>query len=335
MMELDRQIIEAVLKKNNLHSLDEYKRFSSGIISRVYDLGNFVLKIEGDHEDVKGILKPQLEVMNRLAKLGARVSKVIDYGEFMDKAYLLMEKIPGTILVYSWLNFTTKQKENFIAQVCEQLKIFHSIKFDTYAIPIHNSRPVRNLLETVESLINFKRIDKSKLKQEYVEDVELLEKFYLDNKHVLDEANTAVFVHSDIHLENIFYEENRLTGIIDFDWVSQAPKDYELSKITGFFYEPLKTVEEKLEPLYKGHRMTEEYGWLKKYYPQLFEVDNLLTRIRLFSLEDMTNTIFDYQQGRWSENTMIGLKKSVDDYFRGGWLTEVLGLGVLLFISLR
>ena len=325
MTELDERIIEEVTKKNNLQPLGHYSRFSSGIISRVYDLGNFVLKIEGDREDVKGILKTQPEVMNKLAGLGARVSRVVDYGEFMDKAYLLMEKIPGTILAYSWLGFSKKQKENFIAQLAEQLKIFHSMKFDAYAMPIHNSRPVHNLLEAVESLINFERIDKSKLKKEYLADLELLEKFYFENKPVLDETNTAVFVHSDIHLENIFYKDDDLTGIIDFDWGSQAPRDYELSKITGTFYEPLKTVEEKLEPLYEGYKMTEEYGFLKKYYPEFFDVENLLTRIRLFSLEDMANTIFDYQQGRWSESTMIGLKKSIDAYFRGGWLTQVLG----------
>jgi len=85
-----------------------------------------------------------------------------------------------------------------------------------------------------------------------------------------------------------------------------------------------KTVEKKLEPLFEGYQMINECGWLKKYYPGLFASPNLVTRIKLFSLENLINRVVDYQSGRWSERVMINVVKQINDFYKGDWLEKLL-----------
>ena len=124
-------------------------------------------------------------------------------------------------------------------------------------------------------------------------------------------------------MENVFYQGKELTGIIDLDWVCQAPKDYELWKILDTFHRPKFTVEVRIEHLYGDYQMTKELGWLKKYYPALFQVPNLATRIRLYYLDPLLETLIDYQKGLWGDR---GLRKAVDkvhDFYQSSWLEEV------------
>ena len=287
-MEKDLALIKYVAEKNKLGEIVP-TRFKSGQINRVYDLGQAVIKIEGSDQTnyAKGVLHPQATLINQLVEMGAKIPAVLDHGDFEGHPYILMEKAPGKNIVYEWLNMDSNQKEKIIAQVCEQLQIFHHLEFDSYCLPIYQGKKFKNLKDAFSNVVNFKLIDKTKLKKEYLEDVELLEEFFAKNINILDEKNTAVLVHSDIHLENIFHEGDKLTAIIDFDWITAAPKDYELWKITDVFYDPKKTAEKGLESLYQGYRMTEELKFIKKYYPELFASANLLTRVRLFHIENM------------------------------------------------
>ena len=324
-MEQDLELIKSVSKKNKLPEVKPV-RFPSGVINRVYDLGNCVIKIEGSDltNFAKGVLKFQPAVIGQLVALGAKVPRILDYSEFEGRPYILMEKAVGQNLIYDWLRFNLKEKENFIAQVCEQLQIFHSLKFDSYSIPIYQGKKFDNLKAALTNVVNFADIDKIKLKKDYREDLEFLEDFFAQNISLLDEKDPSVLIHNDIHLENIFHKGNEVTAIIDFDWATAAPRYYELWKIADVFYDPKKYGEEGLESIYQGYRMTEEFKFIKKHYLKLFETPDLLTKIRLFNLENVIYKITDYQKGRWSENVMIGLKQQINDFYRDGWLSEVL-----------
>ncbi len=322
---IDSKIIQHVTKKNKLRQPMEANRFSSGSINRVYNLGDkYALKIEdrGGHE----ILKPTPEITAKLLAQGAKVPKILDFDTVDGNSYILMEIMPGTNLVYDWMSFSDSQKENMIAQLAEQLQIWHSIKFSQYCIPIVSFQSFDNLQPAIERLFQKQntRLQKDKLPKELAASIEMMEEFYHKNISLLDETGTAVLTHQDIHLENIFYQDNKLTGIIDLDWADQAPKDYELWKIMDTFHRPKFCVEEKISHLYGNYQMTKELGWLKKYYPGLFEVKNLANRIRLYYLDTLLETLVDYQNGLWGDS---GLRKVVDkipDFYQNFWLDKML-----------
>lgn len=325
MDDLDSKIIQSVIKKNKLSELIETKCFSSGSINRVYNLGGkYALKVEGkgEHE----ILKPAQEITAKLLAKGAKVPKIIDFGAFEDNRYILMEMVAGNNLVYDWMSFNDSQKEGFIEQLAEQLQLWHSIPCHNYSMPIVSYNSFDNLKPAIERLTDkeINIIQKDKLPKEIADKIDMLVQFYHDNISSLDETGTAVMVHQDIHLENIFHQDGQLTGIIDLDWACQAPKDYELWKIMDTFHRPKFTVEEKVEHLYGDYQMTKELGWLKKYYPALFKVSNLSNRVRLYYLDPFFETLIDYQNGLWKGR---GIQKAVDkikDFYQNSWLDEVL-----------
>lgn len=254
------RIIEQVIQKNNLPTPSNITRYTSGIVHDSYDLGNYVLKIEGEAEHTQGVLKYQPEILIKLLSVGAKVPRVFDSGVIEGKQYLLMEKLRGTNIVYGWRDFDMKQKESFIAQLAEELKKYHSIKFPQYSIPICSGMSFPSfdaafLDASLKGLIDFSQIKTEDLSAEEKKDIEYLRNFYENNIDILKEENTAVFIHNDIHLENIFYEGDHITGIIDFDWSSCAPRDYELRQIVETFRCPKYTIEERLEPLYENYQM--------------------------------------------------------------------------------
>ncbi len=320
----DLKIIERILLKNGFDVGSDIKRYRSGIANRTYSVGDtYVVKIEGEW---KGILAHQKEIVDRMLSVGAKVPRIIDSGDINDKAYLLMEKLRGTNIVYDWLKFNMRQKENFISQLAEELQKFHSIRFDDYAVRIASGKKFRNLKDAIGKVTDFTLIAKNRLGASQREAVDFLEAFYKAHLPLLDETGTAVLVHNDIHLENIFYEGDAITGIIDFDWVSQAPKDYELWKIVEVFRDPKYTVEERLESLYENYKMTKEFGFLKKYYPALFKKDNLADRIRLYYLEKIIDRVVGYQNGKWDEKTMQIVQEEIKDLYKSDWLDNLVSV---------
>ncbi len=319
------KIIQSVINKNNLDQSLETKRFSSGSINRVYNLGGkYALKVEGkgEHE----ILKPAQEITAKLLSKGAKVPKIIDFGSFEDNRYILMEMVVGNNLVYDWMSFSNSQKESLIEQLAEQLQLWHSISCDSYSMPIVSYTSFNNLKYAVERLTEkeIKLIQKDKLPKEIADKIDMLVQFYKNNISSLDEAGTAVMVHQDIHLENIFHKNGQLTGIIDLDWACQAPRDYELWKIMDTFHRPKFTVEEKIEHLYGDYQMTKELGWLKKYYPTLFQVPNLANRVRLYYLDPFLETLIDHQNGLWEGRALKKAADKISDFYENSWLDESL-----------
>ncbi len=325
-MENNLKIIQEVIRKNKLTSPSSITRYTSGIVHHTYDLGNYVLKIEGDADHAKGVLEYQPEILSKLLSIGAKVPRATDSGVIEGKEYLLMEKLRGTNIVYGWMGFSIKQKENFIAQLAEELKKYHSIRSSQYSIPICYGTSFLSPDAALQGFIHFDKINMKDLSVQQRDNIKYLRKFYEDNIDILKEENTAVFVHNDIHLENIFYENGRITGIIDFDWASYAPSDYELRQMVETFRCPKYTVQESLEPLYEDYQMIEEFGFMKKYYPELFKQNNLTTRVRLYYLRKVLDRIIETQAGIWKnkEKILQVFSEEMRDIYKTDWLTRLL-----------
>lgn len=312
------EIISQVVKKNNINAL-KIQQFDSGEVNKVFNINDsYVVKIEGDPKYAKGVLLGQPEKVEALIKKGAKVPRILDYGEIDGKNYLLMEKVEGQHLISNWLQLSARQKENYIEQIAEQLKIFHSVKSDKYFGSCENFK------DAIITETDFSSVNKTTLALEYVNSVELLENFYQKNIERLNEKNTAVQTHNDLHFENIFCKDDKITGIIDFDYAYFAAKDFELRKLIDFSYDPADYLSGDLELQYKGVQLFAEIKMLKKYYPELFAQKDLLDRLRLYLIGELLWTISGVQAGRWSENALIKTQKKIVDWYQNDWLERLL-----------
>lgn len=311
-------LAKLIAAKNHI-DISSIKKFDSGEVNKVFNINNkFVIKIEGEPEVATNLLKRQPEKIEMLYQKGGRVPKILDYGQMDGKEYLLMEKIEGINLSADWWSFNDLQKENLIEQIAEQLIIFHSIKSDLY---FNNSS---NFKEAVSKEPNFAEINKTTLKPKYKKLIETLEIFFESKLELLNEENTAVFNHNDLHFENIIYKDASITGIIDFDYFTYAPIDYELRKLIDFAHTPSNYLSRKLGLKYKNQQLTVEIKMLRKHYPSLFQHQNQIDRIKLYLIEELLWAVSGYQKGKWSEKAMILVEKKIHDWYETDWLDSVL-----------
>jgi len=304
-----RKLIASVLAKNNLDPSLPIKRYTGGQINFVYQVGNdFVLKIEKDLD-----VTPHQESLVKLAvDAGAKVPKIHDAGNVDGRRYLLMDRIRGEKLSGAWHTFDDERKESFIKQICEQMKILHSIKFDKYSP--QRPKEFDTLLESIEWQMSQTKVDRGKLDDLAQANLDLLNDYYEEHEHILDERGEAVFVHNDLHFENILFEGDEISGIIDFDFSRQFAKDFELRCLVDFFFAPKYYVEEDLEPIWLKFQLGNELNWFKKYYPELFSHPQILTRFRLFI---MNQILCDVRDG-----AVYKMNERVDAYFKGDWLEK-------------
>jgi len=330
MSDKNKNIIYQVFQNNSLDRPQKIERYMSGQINHVYKVDDaYVIKIEGEMDHTKEMYVHQKRLMNRLIKAGAKVPRIIDYGEFYEKEYLLMEKLEGRSLFQDWLKFSKKEKENFLLQIIQELKIFHSIKFRFYSLPILFKKEFINLKNSIRYITRFDKINRNKLSKEILKEVDYLQNFFEENINILNEKNSAVLVHNDIHFSNILYRGKKISGIIDFDIDCQAPVDFELRKICYFFYNPINPrnyVSKDLYDKYKGCQMKEEMMFLKKKYRKLFEVDNLVTRLKIYHLEKIINLIRSYQSGGRDEYFLWNIMGEVQNIYHNDALDKFLDL---------
>ncbi len=327
-MNKDAVIIRNILKKNGLTEPARVTKFKSGQINRVYDIdGKFVIKLQGKVITAPdNLFKHQIGVTSKLLAKGAKIPEIIDCGSFNGQNYVLMKKINGRTLAKDWLNFSPSKKESFMAQLAEQFRIFHSLKFEKYAIQTYKQKLFATFEDAYMDDMGFLRENRSKIAKLFPEQIEFLENFYLEHKSVLRDAGDSVFVQGDFHFENVLYQDNLVTGIIDFDFSCQAPKEYELYIFADFSFVPVNYVEKKLEASYAKYQMKNEAKWFLKYYPEIVEVKDFLTRLRLYLISGLVWRISEYKPGKSKRDFVEKMKRQILDMYEGDWLQTLFGL---------
>lgn len=306
-MKNDEKLIEKIVSKNGITGSVPIFRFEGGQVNRVYQIGqDYVLKIENNLD----VTEHQSEIIALAVSAGAKVPKILDAGELDGSRYLLMEKVNGRKLSEDWMGFSEVQKKSLMDQIAEQLKIFHSIKFDAYALP--RSRQFDNWEAAIDSYTHFDDVDKTKLDAQTLANFESLEKFYYGHKSILRDSSKPVLVHNDLHFDNILHQDGVLTGIIDFDFARQAPRDYELWHLLDFFCTPVYFVEEKLEDRWRGFKVGDEIKNLKTSYPDLFKTPDLITRTKLYLTESLISDL--------SAGAVQKFDERFNCYFKESWL---------------
>lgn len=302
-------ILQTIVEKLNVADLPVHE-FAGGQINHTFQVGEFVVKIQKDLD----VLLHQVPLTEQMIEIGAKVPEIVDSGKLAGKEYIVMRKIPGQKLSEQWHTFSGKQKEQFIAQIAEQLKLIHSISFDQYS----PQRPLEfpTWKGAMIHYTDFGILDGVELNTETKEIVGMLKSHFDQHIEKLNETHTSVLVHNDLHFENILFEGETITGVFDFDFARQAPKDYELWHLIDFFHTPVYFVEENLEEIWRKYEHTNELTLFKKYYPELFIGEYLLERLRIYFMEDMMGHIANGYPSR--------ANKQFESYLNNGWLESIL-----------
>lgn len=307
-----KSILNKILQKNDLSS-ENIQEFSWWQINHTYQIGDkYVLKLQNDLD----VVIHQVSLIQEVKSKGALVPHIFDYGMIDGKEYMLMEKIAGRKLSESWHIFNKNQKESFIKQICEQLQIFHSTSFNLYST--QRPKEFSTWEEAIENYTDLTIIEGKEFDSQSSENIKLISDYYEKYKYLLNDVSPSVLIHNDLHFENILFEGDKITAILDFDFARQAPKEYELWHLVDFFHTPKYFVEDSLEDTWDKFTLGDELLLFKKYYPELFQDENLIHRLRIYFIED----ILSHYEAGFPERS----NHQINSYFKKNWLEKKLGI---------
>lgn len=191
--------------------------------------------------------------------------------EIIPYYYEIIEKIAGVSLYNVWHTLMEEEREEIIKQLCTILKEFHKIK----GPKINWSKKFQDEFKKLYQKAN-------ELQLFSIEEQNLLERAFNKFEKYLESAE-FVFVHNDLHFDNIFYNDGKIK-IIDFERAMFAPIDFELAIIYRMIKKPWKFASEETEKYTNSSDYTNIKLYFEKYYPKILNVKYLEERLAIYDL---------------------------------------------------
>ena len=224
--------------------------------------------------------------LHREAVLAAKLPKgvgypaVLGYGVAATGEWLLVERVPGTVLSRVWPTLSEDERRAAVRDVGARLKLIHKTKappevlgddrFDAYPV-----EPTRLLLMLAQA---------RELPHVHPRVLDEATAFVTAAAKYLDPQSKWVFVHGDLHFENVLWHEGKVRAVLDFEFARPAPRDVDLATLLRFCAAPHLHVAEDYEAVTREQDYRTVSLWLAEVYPQLFAAPHLRERLALYDL---------------------------------------------------
>ena len=200
-------------------------------------------------------------------------------GEF-GSDYLIVERKPGETLSRSWLTMDRAARQRATTQLAEVLQHLHTtetpagippLQLETHLLDPRAISPVLPTLLAIERLQENKLIDSGILA--CANDITLA------GADALADFNQRTLIHGDLTFENILWDGNEITGLLDLEWCRGSSRDLDLDVLLRFCALPYAHVAED----YADKTLAEDYEdvprWISEAYPALFDHPRLHERL--------------------------------------------------------
>ncbi|MDR1906527.1 MAG: aminoglycoside phosphotransferase family protein [Clostridiales bacterium] len=214
--------------------------------------------------------------------------------------YIVTEKLKGHSLYDIWHTFTEREREDAVIQICDILKDFHKKKgepFDWSEYIKGYCRKHLAILEEREQLTS----------DEFAVVLRAMKKFdfYLKSKDF-------VFIHNDMHFDNLFCVEGKIK-VIDFESCRFNPIDKELEIFYYMAQTPWKHAGEENEKFVKIEDYKTLIPYMRKYYPEIFNVPYLEQRMAIYHLRDALDQYGTYTKEKELHERILRLAEFITD----------------------
>ncbi len=207
----------------------------------------------------------------------------------VDRSYVIMSYIQGHSLGSMWHLATDNQREALIENICKALKAINQIDPADIKLKVASTwgdSVLTDGKERIMRLVSKKIIDRTTADRA----IKTLE----SNSSAL--ANSKLYPNYwDIHFDNFIVDDNfKLQALIDLENVWLTALDYPLFVIHKQTDEPEKYLSEADEQYADKKDYKYLMDWYRKYYPEMFEFDNLNTRLKVYQLLDTLHLLLEW-----------------------------------------
>lgn len=209
---------------------------------------------------------------------------IVAYGGEMGADYLIAERVPGLVLARCWPSMSTEDRRRATRDLARMLRTVHQapVPGDLPAIDApqllgsHGAHPVDRLLDELDRFRGNPYID-----EEVVDEAAAIVR---QTAHVLGDFESEHLVHGDLTFENVLWDGERITAVLDFEWARGAPCDVDLDVFLRFCAFPDLHVADDYRDLTRAEDYAEVPWWVAEDYPELFEFDHQFERVRLYAI---------------------------------------------------
>lgn len=209
---------------------------------------------------------------------------IVKYGGIIGADWTVSERVPGQILSRCWPSLSREQRRKAVADLAYRLRHLHQWVCPEPIPAIESPQlldaaaehPVERVVDALSRAQDL----------EHVDPVMILEAKAIvrDSAPALTPFDTKTFVHGDLHFENVMWDGEQVTAILDFEWSRAAPPDLELDVLLRFCAYPQLHVAEDYEHLTRPEDYADVPWWLAEEYPELFDVPDQLDRMRIYAI---------------------------------------------------
>ncbi len=270
-----QEIIDLIINRNRkiLGENLDIKRIPVGFTNTIYSINDsFIIKICTDYHNEENFKKEidfyRANENNDLIPKLYYVST--DKGE-VPYFYEIIEKVKGVSLYNVWHTFSEEQREEIIKQLCTAMKKFHSNIGQEYDWLDYWQKQFASLYAKAKELSIFTE-----------DELQLIDYAYAKFDRYL-KSDHFVLVHNDLHFDNIFYKDGKIT-LIDFERSIYAPKDFELGILFRMIRKPWKFASEGTEQYTNSSDYTSIKLYIEKYYPELINTLFLSQRLAIYDM---------------------------------------------------
>jgi aminoglycoside phosphotransferase len=209
---------------------------------------------------------------------------VVAYGGRMGADYLVLRRIPGRPLAHCWPTMTRSQRRSAISQLAAKLKRLHQTPGPA-DLPVIDApqmlrsetlSPVMSLLVALDQTRSLPHVDPG-----LIDDVEQL---VYRLTPAIEPFTSDYLVHGDLTFENVLWDGEQVTAVLDFEWARPSPADVDLDVFLRFCCLPQLHVGDEYVDRTRPEDYAEVPWWLREDYPELFDVPRQFDRLRLYSV---------------------------------------------------
>jgi aminoglycoside phosphotransferase (APT) family kinase protein len=211
---------------------------------------------------------------------------VIQHGGEVGSDWLVLERVPGQPLSRWWPTMTEAQRRSAVSQLAMRLRLIHLTPCPELEglrdVPqLLDPAPtgylaVQRLLAAVDQMGRLPNVDPMVA----LEAAELIQGIC----SALDPFDARTVVHGDLTFENVLWDGERITAVLDFEYARPGPPDLDLDVLLRFVALPQLHVAADYEDVTRAEDYRDVPWWLAEDYPELFSHPRQFDRMRLYSL---------------------------------------------------
>lgn len=211
--------------------------------------------------------------------------RVRAYGGEVGSDYLIADRFPGEPLSRHWPLMSVDMRRQAIHQLAHILRQLHQVSTPPTLMAIEtppqlldtsSSMPLASLHQGLDKLEAAPTVDEFLIKD--------AKSLLGERAGSLADFSTKSLIHGDLSFENILWDGNVISALVDFEWCRGAPADLDLDVLLRFLAIPQGHVAPDYADLTRPEDYREVVIWLASDYPELFSHPELRDRLWIYAL---------------------------------------------------